>query len=60
LRRRNQEYEAELKKCKGKLDILEIKLEEKEDYINKLKTERYERPDSKLSEKLKLLEQEVC
>lgn len=59
LRRRNQEFEAELKKCKGKLEILELKLEEKEDYINKLKMERYERPESRIVEKLKLLEQEV-
>ncbi|OXA58854.1 hypothetical protein Fcan01_07816 [Folsomia candida] len=55
---RNQEFEAELKKCKGKLEILELKLEEKEDYINKLKMERYERPESRIVEKLKLLEQE--
>jgi hypothetical protein len=48
-----------LGKATGKVTVLERKLEEKEDYIAKLKAERHTGSDAKISEKFKLLEQEV-
>jgi len=54
-----EESESETMKLKGRLDILERKLEEKEELIAKLKQERYTGAEAKLAEGLRVLEQEV-
>jgi len=58
LKRRCEEFEAELGKWKGKINLMEKKLEEKDEYISRLKLEKQNHPNFNLPEKYKLLEHE--
>jgi len=58
MKRTNEQDFAELKRLRGRVGILEARLEEKDDIINNLKSDRHKGLDFQHYEKLNLLESE--